>query len=151
VQTLNAFSVDHLCKTIVMENTRAHPDVDGYKDRNNSKYYAVIVQYTARMSAEKLMKLVFDKLNQRKTQKKYFNMRLVAEETSEELTGYKTGAVTPACLAHPIPIVISHRIGELTPSFFFMGGGHVDLKLAVDFDQFVKGYDAIVADITYDD
>ncbi len=41
---LNAASTHHLCKSMIMENTRAHPSTDGWKDPNNSKYYIVIVQ-----------------------------------------------------------------------------------------------------------
>jgi len=148
---LNAFSVHHLCKTIVVENTRASPEVKGCEDRNNSRYYAVVVQYVARFNAEKMAKLVFNDLNKRKISQKHFNFRLAPEEASDELTGYVKNGVTPVAMAHPVPIVVSHRIGKLLPSFFFLGGGHIDLKLGVDFDQFVKAYDANVADVTYDD
>jgi len=41
---LKAASTDHLCKSIIMENTKAHPSVDGWSDPNNSKYYVVILQ-----------------------------------------------------------------------------------------------------------
>ena len=42
---VGAPSVHHLCKAIVMENTRAHPDVTGVDASGvNSKYYCVIVQ-----------------------------------------------------------------------------------------------------------
>jgi hypothetical protein len=43
-QCLQAASVNHLCKSIIMENTKAHPSVKGWDDPNNSKYYVVIVQ-----------------------------------------------------------------------------------------------------------
>lgn len=38
---VGAASVDHLCKALIMENTRAHPSVDGWSDPRNSKYYLV--------------------------------------------------------------------------------------------------------------
>ncbi len=41
---LAAASVDHLCKSIIMENTKAHPSVKGWEDPLNSKYYVVILQ-----------------------------------------------------------------------------------------------------------
>ena len=41
---LNAASIHHLCKSMIMVNTRAHPDVQGWEDPDNSKYYVVIVQ-----------------------------------------------------------------------------------------------------------
>jgi hypothetical protein len=45
---LAAASTDHLCKSIIMENTKAHPSVKGWEDPNNSKYYVVIVQVRLR-------------------------------------------------------------------------------------------------------
>lgn len=41
---IGAFSTEHLCKSVVMENTRAHQSVDGWSNPLNSKYYVVIVQ-----------------------------------------------------------------------------------------------------------
>ena len=41
---LAASSTDHLCKSIIMENTRVHPSVQGWEDPHNSKYYVVILQ-----------------------------------------------------------------------------------------------------------
>ena len=42
----------------LQENTRAHPSVDGWSDPLNSKYYIVIVQYTARLHTEKMKSFV---------------------------------------------------------------------------------------------
>lgn len=41
---LNAASVHHLCKSIVLVNTQAPSNVVDCSDRNNSKYYVVVVQ-----------------------------------------------------------------------------------------------------------
>lgn len=41
---VGAASINHLCKSIIFENTRAHPSVDGWKDPLNSKFYVVVVQ-----------------------------------------------------------------------------------------------------------
>ncbi len=43
--------------------------------------------------------------------------------------GYKHNAVAPIGLRTKLPIVISHRIAELSPAFLWLGGGHRDLKL----------------------
>lgn len=37
-----------------MENTRAHPSAAACADGTNSRYYLVVVQYTARLNNEKL-------------------------------------------------------------------------------------------------
>ncbi|TKY55436.1 hypothetical protein E2542_SST19851 [Spatholobus suberectus] len=49
---LSAASVHHLCKSIVLVNTQAPANVVGCTDPKNSKYYVVVVQYTARFNAE---------------------------------------------------------------------------------------------------
>lgn len=55
---VGAASTSHLCKSMIMENTRAHPSVDGWSNPLNSKYYVVIIQYTARQHTEKLKSFV---------------------------------------------------------------------------------------------
>jgi hypothetical protein len=53
-QRVGAASVEHMCKTMVMENTRAPKDVVDCSEPNLSKYYMVLVQYCANIDAEKL-------------------------------------------------------------------------------------------------
>eukprot|EP00884_Botryococcus_braunii_P021996 jgi/Botrbrau1/8480/Bobra.0237s0096.1 len=146
-QCLNAPSVDHLCKTIVFENTRAHPSVAGCENPSNSKYYCVIVQYTARFHSEKLKRHIH-KLNEG-IGIRFFNMRLAPDDVAQQLTGYGHNAVVPVGLKTPIPIVISDRITALDPPVFWMGGGEVDLKLMVGTSEFVLAYAPMVVDCTY--
>ena len=97
---LKAPSVHHLCKTICMENTKCTRS--DCEDRNNSKWYLVVVQYTARLNQQKLEKFLHT-LNGGAIGKKNFHMRLAKEEDSEELTGYVHGGVAPVGLASDIP------------------------------------------------
>ncbi len=60
-----------------------------------------------------------------------------------------TRAVSPVGCKVQLPIIMSHRIAELTPAFFWMGGGEVDLKLGVRTEEFVRLVQPMVADITY--
>ena len=46
------------------------------------------------------------------------------------MTGYEYGSVTPFCLKTQLPIVLSKRINDLNPRFFYMGGGEIDLKIS---------------------
>ncbi|GBF98526.1 prolyl-tRNA synthetase [Raphidocelis subcapitata] len=155
---LGAASVHHLCKSIVMENTRAHPSVSGWDDPHNARYYCVIVQYTARFNNEKLCAHLH-KLNAGKgggggVGKKWFNMRLCPEDVSDQLSGFGHNGVSPVGLAARLPIIISHRILQLQPDFFFCGGGEVDLKLGMPAAAFVEAYrgqPVMVVDCTYDD
>ncbi|RRT84624.1 hypothetical protein BHE74_00039232 [Ensete ventricosum] len=41
---LGAPSVEHLCKSIVLVNTQALASITDCSDRNNSKYYVVVIQ-----------------------------------------------------------------------------------------------------------
>ncbi|WIA13609.1 hypothetical protein OEZ85_007174 [Tetradesmus obliquus] len=147
---LAAASTDHLCKSIIMENTKAHPSVKGWEDPNNSKYYVVIVQYTARLNADKL-KNIIHRLNGGRIGKQYFNMRLCPEDVSDELSGYEHNAVSPIGIKAPLPVILSHRIAQLQPDFFFIGAGEVDLKVGLPAAEFIEKYTPMVLDCTYDD
>ncbi|GLI67325.1 hypothetical protein VaNZ11_011512 [Volvox africanus] len=146
---LGAASVNHLCKSIVMENTRAHESVTGWEDPRNSKYYCVIVQYTARLHADKL-KVGVQELGGRKFGRQYYNMRLATEEVNDTLTGFSHNAVTPICMREQLPILMSHRIAKLQPGEFWLGAGEVDLKVGLNVDEFITAYQPFVLDCTYD-
>ncbi|XP_022639152.1 uncharacterized protein LOC106767318 isoform X2 [Vigna radiata var. radiata] len=100
---LSAASIHHLCKSIVLVNTQAPANVVDCTNRNNSKYYVVVVQYTARFNAEAVKNFLYS-LNNGSIAKKKFNMRLAPEETSMELTGYGHNAVTCIGMKTDIPI-----------------------------------------------
>ncbi|KAK3429018.1 hypothetical protein EUGRSUZ_E00435 [Eucalyptus grandis] len=133
---LGAHSIDHLCKSIVMVNTQAPSTVIDCKDRNNSKYYVVVVQYTARLNAEALKNYLYA-LNDGKVPKKKFNLRLAPEETSLMLTGFEHNAVTCIGMKTEIPVILDEAIVKLNPDFFWLGGGEVDLKLGIRTSQFI--------------
>ncbi|CAM6118219.1 unnamed protein product [Calypogeia fissa] len=145
---LGAASVDHLCKSIVMVNTQAHESVVDCSDRNNSKYYVIVVQYTARLNAEKVRQFVYS-LNNGKIPKKRFNLRLAPEEESNRLTGFEHNAVTPFGMRTNIPVILSDAIVKLNPAFFWLGGGEVDLKLGIRTEEFVKMINPFVVDCIY--
>ncbi|XP_052170705.1 uncharacterized protein LOC127786949 isoform X2 [Diospyros lotus] len=99
---LGAFSVDHLCKSIVLVNTQAPSNVIDCSDHNNSKYYVVVIQYIARFNAETVKNFLYS-LNNGNIPKKKFNLRLAPEETSQKLTGYEHNAVTCIGMKTDIP------------------------------------------------
>ncbi|GLT78390.1 hypothetical protein SLA2020_499270 [Shorea laevis] len=139
---LGAASVHHLCKSIVLVNTQAPPDVVDCSDRNYSKFYVVVVQYTARFNAEAVKNFLYG-LNNGKISKKKFNMRLAPEETSINLTGFEHNAVTCIGMKTDIPVILDEAIVKLNPDFFWLGGGEVDLKLGIktyEFINFVKPF-----------
>ena len=151
-QVLDAFSTSHLCKTIVMENTkddRPFPEgLDG--EAWSTKYIMVVVQYVSKLHAEKIRDFVFEKRGG-KTQRKKIKFRLAPEEVSDAITGYSHNAVTPVASKTKIPLLVSHRVLELRPDFFWLGAGEVDLKVGFSAAEFAEAYGAHVIDCTYDD
>lgn len=134
---LGAASIDHLCKSIVLVNTQAQSNVIDCSSRNNSKYYVVIVQYTARFNAEAVKSFLYS-LNNGSIAKKRFNLRLAPEETSMKLTGYEHNAVTCIGMKTDIPVILDEAIVKLSPDFFWLGGGEVDLKLGMKTSEFIS-------------
>lgn len=145
---LGAASVHHLCKSIVMENTQAHKSVKDCSDRNNSKYYVIVVQFTARLNAEKIKAFVH-LLNEGKIPKKQFNLRLAPEEVSNKLTGFEHNAVTPIGMREDIPVILSDAIVKLSPRLFWLGGGEVNLKLGIQTDDFIRIVKPFITDCIY--
>ncbi|XP_057977783.1 uncharacterized protein LOC131164534 [Malania oleifera] len=134
---LGAASIDHLCKSIVLVNTQAQSNVTDCSDRNNSKYYVVVVQYTARFNAEMVKSFLYS-LNNGKIAKKKFNLRLAPEESSHQLTGYEHNGVTCIGMKTDIPVILDEAIVKLSPNFFWLGGGEIDLKLGIRTSEFVE-------------
>ncbi|KAI5328516.1 PREDICTED: YbaK/aminoacyl-tRNA synthetase-associated [Prunus dulcis] len=134
---LGAASVHHLCKSIVLVNTQAQSSVVDCSDRNNSKYYVVVVQYTARFNAEAVKNFLYS-LNEGKIAKKKFNLRLAPEETSVELTGFEHNGVTCVGMKTDIPVILDEAIQKLSPDFFWLGGGEIDLKLGIRTSEFIN-------------
>ncbi|KAK8266544.1 hypothetical protein V6Z11_D12G249600 [Gossypium hirsutum] len=118
-------------------NTQALSNVIDCSDRNNSKYYVVVVQYTARFNAETVKNFLYT-LNNGKISKKKFNLRLAPEETSIKLTGYEHNAVTCIGMQTDIPVILDEAIVKLDPDFFWLGGGEVDLKLGIRTSEFIN-------------
>nr|XP_016488762.1 PREDICTED: uncharacterized protein LOC107808727 isoform X6 [Nicotiana tabacum] len=102
-------SIQHLCKSIVLVNTQAASNIIDCSDRNNSKYYVVVVQYAARFNAESVKNFPYT-LNESKIAKKKFNMRLAPEETSVKLIGYEHNAVTCIGMKTNIPLMVANAI-----------------------------------------
>ncbi|EHA8588554.1 hypothetical protein COCNU_scaffold005770G000010 [Cocos nucifera] len=142
-EILDAPSIYHLCKSIVMVNTQAPASVTSCSDRNNSKYYIVVIQYVAKLNAENIKNFLYA-LNNKKIPKKRFNMRLAPEEESVKLTGYVHNAVTCIGMETDIPVILDEAIAKLDPDFFWLGGGEVDLKLGIRTSQFISAINPFV-------
>lgn len=148
-QTLGATTTFQLCKSMLMENIKC--DNSDCTDRTNSRYYLVVVQYEAEINGKKLASEIRalrpagkDRLPPNK-----FDFRLASSEDNDRLTGYVHNSVTPFGMSDDkVPIVLASAIKDVRPAFVYMGGGHVDLKLGMAVEDFVKGTSAIVADVS---
>lgn len=101
------------------------------------------------MHGEKLKNFLYEH-NSGTVSKKNFNLRLAPEEESDELSGFEHNAVSPIGFRTEMPIILSHKIAQLNPRVFFVGGGEVDLKLGMLVDEFLKAYNPLIVDCTYD-
>ncbi|KAL8153785.1 hypothetical protein V2J09_011545 [Rumex salicifolius] len=140
---VGAASIHHLCKSIVLVNTQAQSHVIDCSDRNNSKYYIVVVQYTARFNAEMVKNFLYS-INNGKVPKKKINLRLAPEEISANLTGYGHNAVTCIGMKTNIPVILDEAITKLSPNFFWLGGGEVDLKMGIQTSDFIRLVDPFI-------
>ncbi|KAL6550158.1 hypothetical protein OROMI_020646 [Orobanche minor] len=123
-------------KALFWVNTQAPADVSDCSNRNYSKYYVVVVQYTARFNAETVKNFLYT-LNDGKISKKRFNMRLAPEETSMKLTGFEHNGVTCIGMKTGIPVILDEPIVKLNPDFFWLAGGEVDLKIGIRTPEFI--------------
>jgi len=133
-----------------MENTRVE---DGVPDI--AKYWMVVVQYTARLHADKL-RMFFHAHHGDRLSKSKINMRLCAEDVSSQLTGFERNAVSPVGCKTALPIIISHRIAALgdddqESDLFWLGAGEVDLKIGMHVKDFIASFSPFVVDCTYED
>lgn len=141
---LQADSINHLCKSILMENT--HCDSKDCSNPRNSRYYMVLFQYIERIDAEKVMRVV--KSWNEGVGKKKFNFRVAPSDISEKLTGFKHGGVVPFCNSVLIPVIMSSSILSISPPYIWVGAGHIDCKLRVNVHEFIRIVKPEVAPVT---
>lgn len=137
--------VHHMCKTVVFENTKA--TVADCHDAFHSRFYAVIVQYTAEVSMSKFENFTFQlaQENGRAVSKRRFHWRLASNDDSLRLTGYvnnagtrtrtrtqslpfntasNVGAVAPIGLQdESLKVIVCAAILQLCPGYMWMGAG----------------------------
>jgi len=141
---LEAPHIDYLCKTMIMRNTKT--TASDCSDRTNSKYYMIVIQYTAKMKKEKLQKIVrFLRPEKERMSKKSVNMRVASPEDGVMLSGYGHNAVTPLGMAVDVPMIVSHRVLELP--YIWLGGGEVDVKLRISIPDLCRVFNPIIGDL----
>ena len=138
-------NLDFLCKSLVMENKKV---LDNDPDtKTNPRFVVVIIQYAASFSNKKLgtairsLRPLHDRIDISR-----FDFRIASSEDNDRLTGYRHNSVTPFGLLSDIPIILTKEVVDL--KYFWMGGGHVDLKLRVSSSEFIDKMKPLVADIS---
>ncbi|CAD8173976.1 unnamed protein product [Paramecium pentaurelia] len=139
-ELLQAPSIDYLCKSIIMENTKYD---DSYPDHEvNPKYICVVVQYITKLQGEKINKYFKQLQNQKYPDKQIsrnkLHFRLTSDEMSYQLSGYQFNAITPFNMVQNMPLLISDRILNL--EYIWFGGGHTDVKLRMDIKEMCTLY-----------
>jgi len=146
-KALGAPSTDYLCKSLLMENRKA-PEEKDTQDPTNPRFVLVVLQYEATLDTKKLINAIraLRPVPDRLDATTDFDIRIASEEDNSRITGYDNNAVVPFGLLQPVPIILSAPIMPLR--YFWMGGGHVHLKLRMTVDDFSKALNPIVADIS---
>ncbi|KAK2951612.1 putative YbaK/aminoacyl-tRNA synthetase-associated domain [Blattamonas nauphoetae] len=139
---LSAPSVYHLCKSMLMKNTKCKNK--DCSDPNDSLYYLCTVQYMAKLDCQKIYRVVRTLAN---GLKKHFHFRLAPDSEQAVLTGYPHGGVTPFGMKTKIPLILDERVTKLKPAIFFVGGGDVATKVSISVQEFIDICHPIVADI----
>eukprot|EP00536_Pseudo-nitzschia_multiseries_P006098 jgi/Psemu1/192277/e_gw1.125.29.1 len=141
---LKAPSTAHLCKSLLLENKKVAATATATATTNvaadsfwtNPRFVMVILQYEAELSTELLTKSI-RKLRpvEDRLDPSSFDWRVAEPEDNDRITGYKFNSVTPLGLNEEVPIVLSSAVSDL--GYFWMGGGHVHLKLGLSASEFV--------------
>jgi prolyl-tRNA editing enzyme YbaK/EbsC (Cys-tRNA(Pro) deacylase) len=145
---LGAPSIYQLCKSLLMDNRKVPADQP--HDPTNPKFVLVILQYAATMDNQKLVNAVRAlRPVQNRLDGSQFDFRIASEQDNSTLTGYEHNSVTPFGLLQQeqVTIILSAAVAEL--GFFWMGGGHVHLKLGMAVTDFVRALNPIVASISH--
>lgn len=147
-EILGAHSTFQLCKSMLLCNKSFDASLS---DATYSQFYLVILQYETSINNKKLqseiraLRPVAKRLDHSK-----FDFRVASEEDNARLTGYSHNAVTPFGLLEHVPIVFSKEItGTSTMNpFCWMGAGHVQCKVGMAINDFIKAQNPFVMDIT---
>lgn len=146
-------SIHQLGKTMLMRNTK-FVEKEGAKkyDPLNSQYYFCVIQYSARLHNDKIGHAI-RRLHPEASRppSKQFNFRVTDADVSAEITGQPHNGVTPLGSLEKVPLILSHKIAMLPHAFIWLGGGEIDLKWRISVADFVKHFNPIIDDITYDE
>ena len=145
---LKAPSTFHLCKTIIMQNTKHDAGLEAFPqaaaDPHYHKYVCVITQFEGKLNSQKILNIMKALQHEKssvgvKMSLKGFHFRLAEETEALELSGYQYNAITPFFMKNPtIPIILSQDIAELDPAYLWFSGGRINVKMGVSVADFLR-------------
>jgi len=133
---LRAPSTGLLCKSLLLENKKVTSQT--YNFSLHPRFVMVILQYDSELDTSLLTKsirrlsAVEERLDPSSSN---FDWRIADPVDNDRITGYKFNSVTPFGLNEEIPVILSDAVADL--GYFWMGGGHVHLKLGLAVSDFV--------------
>lgn len=80
--------------------------------------------------------------------KKKFHFQLADDEVGFKLTGFGHNAISPVGMTENIPVIICNRCLAVKNGIIFLGGGEVDVKLALPVADLIACTNAITGNIT---
>ncbi|OQR81403.1 hypothetical protein THRCLA_11762 [Thraustotheca clavata] len=113
---------------------------------NVPRYVCVIVQYEAKVNADKVAKLIRDAGKDVKVSRKQVNFQHAATHVSDEITGFQFNGVSPFGMKTPIPVIVSSAILDL--GYIWLGAGAVDVKLRMAVTDVIRALNALVGDVS---
>jgi len=134
--TLRAPSTGLLCKSLLLENKKVTSQTYNYT--LHPRFVMIVLQYDSELDTSLLTKsirrlsAVEERLDPSSSN---FDWRVADPEDNDRITGYKFNSVTPFGLNEDIPVILSSVLVSL--GYFWMGGGHVHLKLGLAVSDFV--------------
>jgi prolyl-tRNA editing enzyme YbaK/EbsC (Cys-tRNA(Pro) deacylase) len=151
---LDAPSIHFLCKSLLLENRKVAEDAPD--DPTNPRFLLVVLQYASILDVRKLTNAIraLRKDVKQRLDDSQFDFRIASEANNERITGYSHNSVTPFGMkcqqngqnSPAVPIILSKALIPL--QFFWMGGGHVHLKLGMSVSDFCHALHPIIADIS---
>ncbi|KAG7343701.1 aminoacyl-tRNA editing domain containing protein [Nitzschia inconspicua] len=143
---LQAPSTEFLCKSLLLENKKATNNTVDFI--YNPQFVLVVLQYDAELDTDLLTKSV-RRLTQSvedRLDASHFDWRVADASDNDRITGYQFNSVTPFGLLQEVPIYLSSTVAKL--GYFWMGGGHVHLKLGIAVSDFLKVKNVKVMDVS---
>lgn len=129
---------------MLMENTKCIKN--DCSNPLNSKFYAVIIQYTCKLQTMQLFKFVRSLIAD--SSRNNYHFRKCKQEDLVNLTLSEYNGVCPIGNKVDIPIILDSQLLSVPTGYIWLGGGEPDLKLCLNVSEFVKNTCALVGEIS---